>query len=79
MSFSATTLSGSKPEQYAQLLGQARALLHGRLAATREDVAALLAPVLRHRLVLSFAAEAAQTDADAMIAGLLRALPAPER
>ena len=29
MSFSATTLTGSKPEQYAQLLQQARALLHG--------------------------------------------------
>ena len=29
MSFSATSLSGSKPEQYAQLLEQARALLHG--------------------------------------------------
>ena len=29
MSFSATTLTGSKPEQYARLLAQARALLHG--------------------------------------------------
>ena len=29
MSFAATMLSGSKPEQYAQLLEQARALLHG--------------------------------------------------
>ena len=29
MSFSTTTLAGSKPEQYAQLLEQARALLHG--------------------------------------------------
>lgn len=28
MSFSATTLTGSKPEQFAQLLEQARALLH---------------------------------------------------
>ena len=29
MSFSAIELTGSKPEQYAQLLKQARALLHG--------------------------------------------------
>jgi GAF domain-containing protein len=29
MSFSATALTGSKPEQYAQLLEQARGLLHG--------------------------------------------------
>ena len=27
--FSSTTLTGSKPEQYAQLLAQARALVHG--------------------------------------------------
>ena len=29
MSFSTQTLTGSKPEQYAQLAGQARALVHG--------------------------------------------------
>ena len=29
MSFTASTLSGSKPEQYAQLAAQARALVHG--------------------------------------------------
>ena len=29
MTFTASALSGSKPEQYAQLLAQARALLHG--------------------------------------------------
>jgi GAF domain-containing protein len=29
MSFTASALTGSKPEQYAQLLAQARALLHG--------------------------------------------------
>ena len=29
MSFTSQTLAGSKPEQYAQLLEQARALLHG--------------------------------------------------
>ena len=31
MSFSAIPLTGSKPEQYAQLLEQARALLHDLL------------------------------------------------
>ena len=71
--------AGPRAGQSLVLAAKARALLQGRLAATREDVAALLAPVLRHRRVLSFAAEAAQTDADAVIAGLLRALPAPER
>jgi MoxR-like ATPase len=59
------------------LCAKARALLHGRLAATRDDVAALVAPVMRHRLLLSFAAEAEQKTADDVIAALLRAMPAP--
>ncbi|ASR42246.1 AAA family ATPase [Xanthomonas citri pv. mangiferaeindicae] len=71
--------AGPRAGQSLVLAAKARALLHGRLAATREDVAALIAPVLRHRLVLSFAAEAGQIDADAVVAGLLRALPAPDR
>ncbi|MBB3343415.1 MoxR family ATPase [Luteimonas sp. RC10] len=71
--------AGPRAGQSLVLAAKARALLHGRLAATREDVVALIAPVLRHRLVLSFAAEAAQIDADAVVAGLLRALPAPDR
>jgi hypothetical protein len=40
------------------VLAAKRALLQGRFAATREDVQALAAPVMRHRLLLSFAAEA---------------------
>ena len=75
MSFSATPLTGSKPERYAQLLDQARALLHGRLAATRDDVIALAAPVMRHRLLLSFVAEAEQKTADDVVALLLRDVP----
>ncbi|WP_337246102.1 MoxR family ATPase [Luteimonas sp. gir] len=71
--------AGPRAGQSLVLAAKARALLHGRLAATREDVAALIAPVLRHRLVLSFAAEAGQIDVDAVVAGLLRALPAPDR
>ncbi|KLJ00352.1 MoxR family ATPase [Luteimonas sp. FCS-9] len=71
--------AGPRAGQSLVLAAKARALLHGRIAATRDDVAALITPVLRHRLVLSFAAEAGQVDADAVVAGLLRALPAPDR
>ena len=44
MSFHATALSGSKAEQYAQLLEQARALLHGErnLVANAANLSALL-------------------------------------
>ena len=40
-------------------------------------MAALAAPVMRHRLLLSFAAEAEQKTADDVVAALLRGLPLP--
>ncbi|KRG72023.1 AAA family ATPase [Pseudoxanthomonas dokdonensis] len=67
--------AGPRAGQSLVLAAKARALLQGRLAATREDIAALAAPVMRHRLLLSFAAEAEQIDADHVIAELLRAVP----
>ena len=63
--------AGPRAGQSLVLAAKARALLHGRLAATRDDVAVLAAPVLRHRLLLSFAAEAEQMEADAVIAALV--------
>lgn len=69
--------AGPRAGQALILACKARALLHGRLAATREDVLALAAPVMRHRILLSFAAEAEGKSADAVIADLLTALPAP--
>ncbi len=69
--------AGPRAGQSLVLASKARALLHGRLAATRDDVVALAAPVMRHRLLLSFAAEAEQKRADDVIAALLRAVPPP--
>ena len=37
---------------------KARALLHGRSHVTREDITALAAPVLRHRVLVNYRAEA---------------------
>ncbi len=48
MSFTASTLSGSKPEQYAQLAAQARALVHGE--PDRIANAANLAALVFHSL-----------------------------
>ena len=67
--------AGPRAGQALVLAAKARALLHGRLAATREDIAALAKPVMRHRLLLSFAAEAEQVSADDVIAALLRGVP----
>jgi MoxR-like ATPase len=69
--------AGPRAGQSLVLAAKARALLHGRLAATREDIATLAAPVMRHRLLLSFAAEAEQKSADDVIAALLRSVPLP--
>jgi len=69
--------AGPRAGQSLVLASKARALLHGRLAATREDVQALAAPVLRHRLLLSFAAEAEGRSADDAVGALLRAVPFP--
>jgi len=67
--------AGPRAGQALVLSAKARALLHGRLAATREDIKALTAPVLRHRLLLSFAAEADRRSPDDVIDVLLRAVP----
>ncbi len=69
--------AGPRAGQSLVLAAKARALLNGRLAATRDDVAALAAPVLRHRLLLSFAAEADQRSTDDVVAALLHAMPMP--
>ncbi|MBS7457490.1 AAA family ATPase [Coralloluteibacterium stylophorae] len=69
--------AGPRAGQALMLASRARALLHGRFAATREDVQALAAPVLRHRLLLGFAAEAEQVSADDVVARLLAAVPYP--
>lgn len=71
--------AGPRAGQALVLAAKARALLHGRYAATREDVRALAAPVLRHRLVLSFQAEAEQRGPDEVVAALLQAVPFPDK
>lgn len=69
--------AGPRAGQSLVLAAKARALLQGRFAATRDDVHALIAPVMRHRVLLSFAAEAEQKSADDVIAALLQAVPFP--
>jgi MoxR-like ATPase len=69
--------AGPRAGQSLVLAAKARALIHGRFAATRDDVKVLAAPVLRHRLLLSFAAEAEQRSTDDVVDALLRAVPYP--
>lgn len=67
--------AGPRAGQALVLCAKARALLHGRLAATREDVQALALPVLRHRLLLGFAAEADGRSAEDVVGALLAGVP----
>ena len=58
---------------------RARALLQGRTRATVDDVRTLVPAVFRHRVVLTYAAEADALDEDAIIQALLARVPAPGR
>jgi MoxR-like ATPase len=69
--------AGPRAGQALALCAKARALLSGRFAATREDVAVLAAPVMRHRLLLTFAAEADGKSADDVVVALLAHIPPP--
>ena len=53
---------------------RARALMQGRFAPSRDDVAALAGPVLAHRMALGFAARAEGTTLDQVIAALIETL-----
>ena len=53
---------------------KARAILHGRHHTTMGDVSAVAMPVLRHRVITTFAAEAAGVTSDDIVNMLLKAL-----
>jgi MoxR-like ATPase len=53
------------------LAAKARALLNQRCHATTDDIAAVALPVLRHRIILTFNAEAAGVDGDTVLETLI--------
>ncbi|MFW5925802.1 MAG: AAA family ATPase [Myxococcota bacterium] len=63
--------AGPRASQAMVLAAKARAVLHGRFAAELEDVRELAAPVLRHRLVPNFRAEAEGVTAARVIDTIL--------
>ena len=67
---------GASPRavQALALTGKARALLAGRINVAFEDIRASARPVLRHRLLLSFEAEADGVTSDRLIDKLLDAV-----
>ena len=63
--------AGLRAAQYLILGGKARALLSGRANVSWEDVKALAAPVLRHRILINYRAEAAGQTVEQIITRLL--------
>ncbi|WP_313318479.1 GAF domain-containing protein [Stenotrophomonas sp.] len=72
--FSTSTLTGSKPEQYAQLLAQARALVHGE--ADRIANAANLSALIYHALPQLNWAGFYFFDGKELVVGPFQGLPA---
>jgi MoxR-like ATPase len=66
--------AGPRASQYLITGGKARALLHGRFAVSVEDVRALALPILRHRIVTNFQAEAEGIDSRRIVTDLLDAV-----
>ena len=64
--------AGPRASQYLVLAGKARALLAGRLTVSAEDIRALAHPILRHRILTNFQAEAQNITSDDLIDRLLR-------
>lgn len=71
---------GASPRAANMLASASRALaaLHGRDYVIPDDVKALAAPLLRHRVVLSPAAEIEGRDADRIVAEVVQQTPAPK-
>src|ERR1700685_235630 len=64
--------------QFVVLASKARALLRNRYHVAYEDVRALAAPILRHRILLNFHAESERLDSDAILKRLLDWKPEPK-
>jgi len=71
--------AGASPRASIALLraAMARAFLHGRDYVLPEDVVALAADVLRHRIILDFAAQAEGVSADDIVTALLNVIKVP--
>ena len=70
--------AGPRAVQFLILGGKARALLQGRFHVQVEDIQALAKPVLRHRMVVNFAAESDGITSDEVVERIIAATPTTE-
>jgi MoxR-like ATPase len=71
--------AGPRASQFLILAAKARALLHGRPCVATEDVRAVAAPVLRHRVMTNFTAEAESIRPDDIVRMLIEHIPTDVR
>ena len=69
--------AGTRAGQFLVLGAKARALLQGRTHASAEDIRILAAPVLRHRILVNYRAEAEGTNGEAIVRRLLETVKEP--
>jgi MoxR-like ATPase len=67
--------AGPRASQYLVLAAKARAVLHGRYFANCDDIRAVAPPVLRHRILTNFNAEAEGIKPDDLVARLIATIP----
>lgn len=69
--------AGPRCGQALVLCAKAHALLQRRFSVTAEDVHAVVGPVMRHRLLLNFNAEAQGIDVETVIKAIVSEVPVP--
>jgi len=70
--------AGPRAVQFLVIGSKARALLQGRSHVTLDDIQSLAAPVLRHRIVVGFAAESEGVTPDTIIQQIIDTTPSRE-
>jgi MoxR-like ATPase len=70
--------AGPRAGQYMILAAKARALMKGRLHATTEDIQAVAAPCLRHRIIPNFNAESEGITVEQIVEKILTLIPSGE-
>jgi MoxR-like ATPase len=66
--------AGPRAGQALILTAKARALIHGRYAVVMEDLQTMAYPVLRHRVLMNFKADAENVTADMVAAELIKTI-----
>jgi MoxR-like ATPase len=67
--------AGPRASQYLILAGKARALLNGRFHVSTDDIREVALPVLRHRIVTNFNADAEGIKSDTIVRKLIESIP----